>query len=129
MRPKPVKYRGIRSTADAMEAVVEFQQVEGGGWFPLAPRLDIANHSPTGLEWGYRGSGPSQLAIAILATRIEDPDEVLQLAYVFKDQVISALSRDTWVLDGEHVDEMIASLRQLHGFVVGVPWDWQREVH
>ena len=29
-------------------------------------RLDLASHSPTGLEWGYVGSGPSQLALALL---------------------------------------------------------------
>jgi hypothetical protein len=34
---------------------------------PLPPRLDIANKSPTGFAWGYGGSGPMQLAIAILA--------------------------------------------------------------
>ena len=34
---------------------------------PLNPRLDLWNHSPTGFEWGYGGSGPAQLALAILA--------------------------------------------------------------
>jgi len=28
--------------------------------------LDKVNHSPTGFEWGYEGSGPAQLAFAIL---------------------------------------------------------------
>ena len=28
--------------------------------------LEIINHSPTGFEWGYAGSGPAQLALAIL---------------------------------------------------------------
>lgn len=32
----------------------------------LNPRLDLFNHSPTGFEWGYGGSGPAQLALAIL---------------------------------------------------------------
>ena len=32
---------------------------------PLNPRLDLYNHSPTGFEWGYCGSGPAQLALAI----------------------------------------------------------------
>ena len=26
----------------------------------------VYNHSPTGFSWGYGGSGPSQLALAIL---------------------------------------------------------------
>ena len=27
---------------------------------------DIINHSPDGFNWGYEGSGPAQLALAIL---------------------------------------------------------------
>ena len=28
--------------------------------------LEVVNHSPSGFSWGYRGSGCSQLALAIL---------------------------------------------------------------
>jgi hypothetical protein len=38
----------------------------------LNPRLDLWNHSPTGFEWGYAGSGPSQLALAMLADHLGD---------------------------------------------------------
>jgi uncharacterized protein DUF6166 len=31
-----------------------------------ASSLQVANHSPTGFEFGYPGSGPAQLALAIL---------------------------------------------------------------
>ena len=34
---------------------------------PLDPRLDLCSHSPSGFEWGYGGSGPAQLALALLA--------------------------------------------------------------
>jgi len=34
---------------------------------PLDPRLDLANHSPSGFAWGDGGSGPAQLAPAVLA--------------------------------------------------------------
>ena len=30
------------------------------------PSLKIRNHSPDGFAWGYGGSGPSQLSLAIL---------------------------------------------------------------
>jgi hypothetical protein len=40
---------------------------EDGEQRPLPPRNDIVNHSPDGFEWGYGGSGPAQLAFAILA--------------------------------------------------------------
>lgn len=35
---------------------------------PLTPDKSLAvyNHSPTGFMWGYHGSGPAQLALAIL---------------------------------------------------------------
>jgi hypothetical protein len=28
--------------------------------------LQVRNHSPTGFSWGYGGSGPAQLALALL---------------------------------------------------------------
>lgn len=31
-----------------------------------APSLALRSHSPDGFEWGYMGSGPSQLALGIL---------------------------------------------------------------
>lgn len=34
---------------------------------PLDLRTDLWNHSPDGFEWGYGGSGPAQLALALLA--------------------------------------------------------------
>ena len=33
---------------------------------PLPLYLEEINHSPTGAEWGYGGSGPAQLAYALL---------------------------------------------------------------
>lgn len=33
---------------------------------PLGPSLKLHNHSPTGFNWGYGGSGPAQLALALL---------------------------------------------------------------
>ena len=37
------------------------------GVVALDPRLDLAEHSPTGLEWGYGGSGPAQLCVALFS--------------------------------------------------------------
>jgi Family of unknown function (DUF6166) len=39
---------------------------------PLPLRLDLFNHSPTGFGWGYGGSGPAQLAVALLADALGD---------------------------------------------------------
>ena len=53
----------------------------------LKLRTDLRDHSPTGFEWGYPGSGPSQLALAILADVVGD--ELAQVHYQsFKRDVI-----------------------------------------
>ena len=47
----------------------------------LPIRLDLYNHSPDGFEWGYAGSGPAQLALAILADVLEAPKLNSRLAW------------------------------------------------
>jgi Family of unknown function (DUF6166) len=57
------------------------------GTRPLALRLDLRNHSPTGFAWGYGGSGPAQLALALLADALGDDERALQLYQAFKFRV------------------------------------------
>jgi len=45
--------------------------------------LKIINHSPDGFSWGYGGSGPSQLALAILL-KFVNVDVALKLYQDFK---------------------------------------------
>ncbi len=59
----------------------------------LDSRLDLRNHSPTGFEWGYTGSGPAQLALAILADCLGNDRDALRLYQTFKFSVIAALPR------------------------------------
>lgn len=60
---KPLKsYVGTR-LQEGCEVYVESEEKR----YPLPLRLEIRSHSPTGFEWGYGGSGPAQLALAILA--------------------------------------------------------------
>lgn len=60
---------------------------------PLSPRLELRNHSPTGFAWGYNGSGPAQLALAILCD-VYDDDKALRLYQQFKDWVIAKQDRE-----------------------------------
>jgi hypothetical protein len=60
-------YRGRRR--DVGDVVVTIFD-NGRGPILLDPRLDLYNHSPNGFEWGYSGSGPAQLALAILADHL-----------------------------------------------------------
>ena len=45
---------------------------------PLNPRLDLHKHSITGFEWGYCGSGPTQLALALLADHLANDEALVQ---------------------------------------------------
>jgi hypothetical protein len=55
------------------------------------PRLDLFNHSPSGFEWGYGGSGPAQTALAILADYLKDDDRAVLLHQRFKWDVIARM--------------------------------------
>jgi uncharacterized protein DUF6166 len=68
----------------------------------LPLRLDLWNHSPSGFEWGYGGSGPAQLALAILADAIGD-EEAVQHHQRYKFAVIGNLPHDEWTIGREEV--------------------------
>ena len=40
----------------------------------LVKSFEVVNHSPAGFQWGYGGSGPAQLAAAILYETTNDPE-------------------------------------------------------
>lgn len=63
---------------------------------PLRPRLDLWNHSPTGFEWGYGGSGPAQTALALLADALGDDALAGRLHQGFKWDRIDSLKEATW---------------------------------
>lgn len=60
----------------------------------LSPRFDLRRHSTTGFAWGYGGSGPAQLALAILADALRDDARALAVYQDFKFGVIAGVSRD-----------------------------------
>jgi hypothetical protein len=65
---------------------------------PLRPRNDLRNHSPDGFQWGYGGSGPAQLALAILAEATGDDEAALMFYQDFKWQYVATLTGDTFIL-------------------------------
>jgi len=72
---------------------------------PLDPRYDLRNHSPSGFAWGYGGSGPAQLALAILA---EAAGAILSQKHYqrYKEEVVARMSKDCgWIiLESDVVD-------------------------
>jgi hypothetical protein len=77
---------------------------------PLNPRLDLFNHSPTGYEWGYGGSGPAQLALALLADHLRDDERALALYQRFKRAVVSHFPFAGWTLTGRQIEHALAAL-------------------
>jgi hypothetical protein len=74
-------------------------------------RLDLFNHSPTGFAWGYQGSGPAQLALAILADLLDDDDRAVRLHQKYKRRVIANLPQDqAWMLTANQVRMAVAEI-------------------
>lgn len=82
--------------------------VRDGKREPLNPRHDIRNHSPDGFQWGYGGSGPAQLALAICcdAVGVARAQRVYQH---FKAIVVASLP-DAWDLERRDVVSMIEGI-------------------
>jgi hypothetical protein len=73
----------------------------------LPTRLDLRNHSPDGFNWGYGGSGPAQLALAILAHEFGDDQAALTLYQPFKWGVIAPIQDNEWELTSQDINAWV----------------------
>jgi Family of unknown function (DUF6166) len=78
----------------------------------LNASLKVVNHSPTGFCWGYNGSGPAQLSLAILLDHFNgDRERALSIYQEFKFKVISKLPMDSdFVLTDEQIESAISEI-------------------
>lgn len=98
---KPVIYKGKVMPVTGLYAVT----ADG---ILLNPRLDLRNHSPTGFAWGYCGSGPAQLSLAILCHALKDDDRALRLYQTFKERVIAAIpGHNDFVMSSDWIQQII----------------------
>ena len=75
---------------------------------PLPLRLDLFNHSPTGFSWGYGGSGPAQLAVALLADALGDDDRAIRLHQSFKFKVVACWPEgERWWITAEQIAAVV----------------------
>ena len=77
----------------------------------LPLRLDVRNHSPTGFAWSYGGSGPAQLALAILCDHLGDDEEAERFYHEFKSDVIAGLPAGDWTLTSADIDRALEEIR------------------
>ena len=71
------------------------------------PSQAVRNHSPTGFAWGYGGSGPAQLALAILMDQRVPPRIAERFYQSFKRDCTSRLPDDKFRLSIAVVDRWI----------------------
>ena len=88
-------YGNARYIGDAKTKKVRYQFAERTTIIELTPEhsLTLFNHSPDGFNWGYTGSGPAQLALAILSDCMDD-EVAIRLYQKFKREVVA-----TWQTD------------------------------
>ena len=78
---------------------------DGHGTFHyLSPNasLRLVNHSPTGFSWGYMGSGPSQLALAILLDFTGNEELSLKYYQRFKEDFVCKWG-EHWKINGDEI--------------------------
>lgn len=107
-------YRGTRIRGRC-SVVVETGAVERV-FYDLDPRFDLVNHSPDGFEWNYRGSGPSQLALALCADATGDDAVALRCYLNLTHTLVARLPKGDWDLPQQEILDRVALIeRILHG--------------
>jgi hypothetical protein len=89
----------------------------------LPMRLDIRQHSPTGFEWGYGGSGPAQLALALVADACGDHFAVPSIYQILKRSVVAQLASDGWSLTAIEVQSWVQDILTARAERTGVSVD------
>ena len=89
---------------------------------PLPLRLDIVNHSRTGFGWGYSGSAPTPLPVAILADWMSCDHAALALHQTFKAAGIAGLEKHWSLSDDDLVRIFRRCAKSGRGYKGWQPW-------
>lgn len=71
----------------------------------------LYNHSLDGFSWGYAGSGPAQLALALLL-RYTTQEEALKFYQEFKWDILSALPEDNFQFPDDVIKDWLLAKRR-----------------
>lgn len=72
----------------------------------------LRDHAPDGrVSWGYHGSGPSQLALALLLHFGATDEEALDWYQEFKREIISELPASDFTMEETRVTEWLEAKR------------------
>ncbi len=106
-------YRVLDARGNPVQAVVTVHE-EGKEPRRLDPRFDLRNHSPDGFNWGYGGSGPAQLALALAADVLGDDEAAQDVYQRLKFKLVGRLPHDGWSLSEDQLRASIRRLQQDH---------------
>lgn len=104
-----VRFVNLRKVADADKPLVRPPESAGkifgilesrdvfidGVFLTPEKSLQYRNHSPDGFAWGYGGSGPAQLALAVLLHLAPDPEFAQRHYQEFKFAFIATAPKDS----------------------------------
>lgn len=94
---------GYAGWKDGIERVVV--RVRDGIRTPLKHEV---SHSPAGMNWGYGGSGPADLALSILTDFLGDREKASRYYQDFKWKFVTHFG-DEWELSDEEIKAWLAT--------------------
>ncbi len=109
-------YTGYR-VLDARGHPVEMKVIvheEGKASRPLALRHDLRHHSQE-FNWGYGGSGPAQLALALAADVLDDDERAQDVYQGLKRTPVGGLPHEGWMLTEERLRAAIGAIEREEG--------------
>lgn len=110
MRHPDTVYRGRRH-ADGTISVTVTMPAPAFRTFPLTPRLSLRIHPYAyGFEWGYRGAGPHQLAIALVLDATADERVARLYSIGFMLAEVDCWVRDTWSITAGEIQATVDRL-------------------
>jgi hypothetical protein len=96
--------------------------LQGTMQIPLESRNDLRDHSPDGFQWGYAGSGPAQLALALLCHATKNDLIALHLYQRFKQDHVSRWSGESWSIRAQTIIGWVLA-ELAHNLKLGDPYD------
>ncbi len=100
-------YRGVRHSAGCGDQEV----TKDDGILSPIPSQQLWNHSPDGFNWGYGGSGPAQLALALLYDVTKDKEIALAHHQDFKWACVAGWG-ENWMITTQEILDWLATKKE-----------------
>lgn len=71
-------------------------------------------HSPDGFEWGYAGSGPADLALALCADALGAVEPAFEVYQEVKWRLVAMLPHSGWAVQQQSILDIVAEVRESH---------------